>query len=399
MSNQLASLCEAIVDCEHKTAPEGDGFALSVGTKAMKNGRLVLEACKPVSEETYESWSRRLRPEPGDLILAREAPVGDVIRVPESPIVCLGQRTVLIRPDADKVHPRFLHYWLLGPDAQGPMLAQTGGATVGHLNVGDIRKLDVTALPSSQAHQRQVADLLGAIDDLIENNRRRVQVLEEMVRAIYREWFVKFRYPGHETVTLVDSTLGPIPSGWEAGVVGDLLQLQRGYDLPLKSRLPGDVPVVGASGIQGAHAVAKVSGPGITTGRSGTIGVVNYLADDFWPLNTSLWVKEFKRATPRYAFFALSGVELRHAASGAAVPTLDRKVVHGIPIVCPPRALVDAWDIAAEPMFEDREVLSQENDRLVSLRDLLLPKLVTGQIDVSELNLDALRNGEEEMVA
>ena len=212
---RLSDITEAIVDCEHKTAPEGDGFAYAVGTKAMKGGRLVLEGAKPVSEETYAGWTRRMRPIPGDLILAREAPVGDVVRIPDEPRVCLGQRTVLIRPDADRVHPRFLHYWLLGPDAQGVMRAQTGGATVGHLNVGDIRKLDVAPMPTDPHHQTKVAEVLGAIDDLIENNRRRVEVLEEMARAIYREWFVKFRFPGHEHAPMVDSALGPIPEGWE----------------------------------------------------------------------------------------------------------------------------------------------------------------------------------------
>ncbi len=96
------------------------------------------------------------------------------------------------------------------------MRAQTGGATVGHLNVGDIRKLDVGPMPTDPRHQAVTADLLGSLDDLIENNRRRVEVLEEMARAIYREWFVKFRYPGHEDVPLVDSALGPIPDGWES---------------------------------------------------------------------------------------------------------------------------------------------------------------------------------------
>src|SRR4051794_7576937 len=130
MTRTLSDLCRAIVDCEHRTAPVGDGFALSVGTRAMKIGRLVLKACKPVSEDTFRAWTRRCTPTPGDLILAREAPVGDVVRVPPEPPVCLGQRTVLVRPDQGSVDPRFLHYWLLGPVAQAEMAARAAGATV-----------------------------------------------------------------------------------------------------------------------------------------------------------------------------------------------------------------------------------------------------------------------------
>jgi type I restriction enzyme, S subunit len=222
MSKTLDDLSLAIVDCEHKTAPEGDGFAVSVGTRAMKDGRLVLNACKLVSSSTYDQWTRRLTPVEGDLVLAREAPVGQVVRVPAHPPICLGQRTVLIRPDAAKVDPRFLHYWLIGPVAQEFMSSRAGGATVAHLNVEDIRGLDVSGLPVDRKTQRFAAGLLGSIDDLIENNRRRIGLLEQMAQAIYREWFVKFRYPGHEHATFVDSPLGPIPSDWSASSVGEI---------------------------------------------------------------------------------------------------------------------------------------------------------------------------------
>lgn len=240
------------------------------------------------------------------------------------------------------------------------------------------------------AVQQRIASVIGSMDDLIENNRRRIEVLEEMARAIYREWFVKFRYPGHEDVPMVDSALGPIPEGWQIGRVDSLILLQRGFDLPLKVRESGPIPVVGASGVQGSHLAAKATGPGVVTGRSGTIGVVNYVPGDFWPLNTSLWVREFRLATPRYAYFLLEGLDLKRAASGSAVPSLDRKVVHGLPVVCPPPNLIEGWDTRVAGMFEAVEALRSQSTRLSAIRDLLLPKLVTGQIDVSTLDLDAL---------
>ncbi|ATL69816.1 restriction endonuclease subunit S [Nocardia terpenica] len=382
-------------------ADEGDALVLKPGNFPVGGGIQL----RPGKDAYYTGgYPSEFELDPGDMLvvmtdLTQAAPIlGSPAIVPSGQLMLHNQRLglVQVKPDA-RVDRRFLYYLMLSDSSRSQIRATATGATVRHTAPERIYRVSVK-LPD-RSTQCWIGETLSSIDDLIENNRRRGQVLGEMARAIYQEWFVKFRYPGHETVALVGSTLGPIPLGWEAGVVGDLIQLQRGYDLPSKSRVPGEVPVVGASGIQGTHAVAKVNAPGITTGRSGTIGVVNYLADDFWPLNTSLWVKEFKRATPRYAFFALSSVDLRNAASGAAVPTLDRKVVHGIPIVCPPRALVHAWDTAVEPMFEEREVLRQENDRLVSLRDLLLEKLVTGKIDVSDLNLDGFLKCKEEMVA
>jgi type I restriction enzyme, S subunit len=298
-----------------------------------------------------------------------------------------NQQINTIIPDTAKVYPLFLYYHLRTRREELKRLA-SGGTRTPILNKSRFEELRVLVPP--RHHQESIAQVLGAIDDLIENNRLRVEVLEKMTRAIYREWFVKFRYPGHRDVPLVNSTLGPIPVDWEAGRVDSLLFLQRGFDLPLRDREPGAIPVVGASGLQGSHIVSKAQGPGVTTGRSGTVGVVTYVPGEFWPLNTSLWVKEFRLATPRYAYFLLAELDLQRAASGAAVPSLDRKVVHGIPAVCPPPDLIEKWDSLVAPMFETIETLRRQSVRLTTARDLLLPKLVTGQIDVSMLDLDAL---------
>jgi type I restriction enzyme S subunit len=119
-----------------------------------------------------------------------------------------------------------------------------------------------------------------AEDDLIENNSRRIAILEAMAQAIYREWFVNFRFPGHENVKLVESPLGMIPEGWDVGRLDDVLVLQRGFDLPIGARLEGDVPIYAATGIVGNHNEAKVKGPGVVTGRSGSLGKVTYVHED-----------------------------------------------------------------------------------------------------------------------
>jgi type I restriction enzyme S subunit len=266
-----------------------------------------------------------------------------------------------------------------------------GAAAIPGLNRNQLHTVSVR-LPDLPA-QEAIGKVAALFDELIENNRRRVQVLEEMARAIYREWFVKFRYPCHESVPFVDSPLGPIPEGWTTERVDSLLQLQRGFDLPAKDRTAGPIPVIGASGLQGGHDTAKANGPGVTTGRSGTVGVVTYVPDDFWPLNTALWVKEFRLATPKYAYFMLSDLDLRRSASGAAVPTLDRKVVHALPAVCPPSDLIVRWDSTVTPMFDAGIRLRRQYDSLAAVRDLLLPRLVTGQIDLSTPELDAVLEG------
>ena len=365
----------------------GDGVPV-IKIQNVRAGRVKLEGCSYVSDEVAVTASR-YRLYRGDVLVTMSGEIGSVGVVRTDEHLLLNQRVgriMLLDPDAAEI--RYIAYALQDPCIKSMMEAIAYGAAQPNISPTLIGSLPLWLPP--RATQTAIANVLEAFDDLIENNRRRVEMLEEMARTIYREWFVKFRFPGHEHAPMVDSALGPIPEGWQVGRVDSLILLQRGFDLPLKVRESGPIPVVGASGVQGSHLAAKATGPGVVTGRSGTIGVVNYVPGDFWPLNTSLWVREFRLATPRYAYFLLEGLDLKRAASGSAVPSLDRKVVHGLPVVCPPPNLIEGWDTRVAGMFEAVEALRSQSTRLSAIRDLLLPKLVTGQIDVSTLDLDAL---------
>jgi type I restriction enzyme S subunit len=378
---QLVDICEFIVDCEHKTAPTQQTGYPSIRTPNIGRGYLILDGVNRVSEDTYKDWTQRAIPQPGDLIMAREAPVGNVAMIPAGLRPCLGQRTLLIRPDRSKAEPAFLSYFLNGPLVQSLIHAKTNGATVPHLNMKDVRTMNLPALPPL-AEQRRIAEILSAYDELIENNQRRIRILESMARAFYREWFVHFRFPGHESHPRVGSSVGEIPEGWEVGRLDDALVLQRGFDLPKAERADGTIPIFAANGIAGYHCEAKVKQPGVVTGRSGTIGEVFYVQEDFWPLNTALWVKEFPRAEPLYAYYVLSSLDLKQFNSGAAVPTLNRNDVHGLGILIPPRGLQRRFQHIAGGMLAQSRTLHLQTRNLRRTRDLLLPRLFSGQIDL-----------------
>jgi type I restriction enzyme S subunit len=199
---------------------------------------------------------------PNDLILAREAPAGNVAIIKDGQTVCLGQRTVHLRPNREKVDPDFLCYYLLAPKQQGGLLAGETGATAAHVNMRDIRRLDLGVLPDLTAQEKAGATI-AAYDDLIENNRRRIALLEEAARMLYREWFVRFRFPGHEHVRIVDG----IPHGWERCPFGQIAELNYGKALKEENRVDGDFPVYGSSGVVGTHQAALVEGPTIVVGR------------------------------------------------------------------------------------------------------------------------------------
>ena len=233
--------------------------------------------------------------------------------------------------------------------------------------------------------QRRIAGILAAYDDLIENSQRRIKILEEMARRLYREWFVYFRFPGHEGCRLVQSSLGEIPEGWEVGRLDEVLVLQRGFDLPKSDRVDGSVPIYAATGVTGFHHTAKVRSPGVVTGRSGSIGEVLYVQEDFWPLNTALWVKDFPRSEPLYAYYLLSSLDLKQFNSGAAVPTLNRNDIHGIQVLIPSQDLQQHFQYVAGSLLSQVRAHSLQIINLHRARDLLLPRLLSGQIDVDSL--------------
>lgn len=188
----LDSLCELIVDCEHKTAPTQESGIPSIRTPNIGKGRLLLDGVYRVSEETYEEWTRRAKPQGGDLILAREAPAGNVAVVPVGMKVCLGQRTVLIRPKKPILEPDYLAQLLLRQNSQRRLLAHSRGATVQHINMKDIRAFKITAVPSLEAQRGIVArinELFELEDRLVSIYSGKLAALDQLKKSLLHQAF------------------------------------------------------------------------------------------------------------------------------------------------------------------------------------------------------------------
>lgn len=184
-TKRLHELCTAIIDCEHKTAPSGAGSARVVGTPDIRSGIINLASARTVSDSTFIEWTRRGIPMPGDLILTREAPVGEAAVVQENMRVCLGQRTVLIRPDLGVVYSEFLHLCLLSQAVQRTMERIAAGTTTPHLNVADIKILEVPKPPSLQGQQAAVSRA-SELRRLLEVLERQIESLVTLKRTVLR---------------------------------------------------------------------------------------------------------------------------------------------------------------------------------------------------------------------
>lgn len=391
----LSDACEFIVDCLHATAPiEGDGYPL-IRTPNIGKGRLDLTDVYRVSEETYQTWTKRAVPEPGDLILAREAPAGNVAIIKEGEKVCLGQRTVHLRPNRTKVDPDFLCYFLLAPSQQGKLLAGETGATSKHVNMKDIRRLDLTGLPNPST-QRIAGSLLSTYDDLIENNRRRMRLLEESARQLYQEWFVRLRFPGHEHTRIIDS----VPEGWVKKVLGDICEDIRETASP--DELDPETPYIGLEHIPrrsislaewgraeevtstkhrfyaGEILFGKIRPYFHKVGTAFVDGVASSDAIVIRPQSEEMQGLTLMTVSSD-PFIAQASQTMRE---GSKMPRADWKIMKQYPIKIPPQKILFLYNDILSDIIELLKTLTFQNKKLHVARDLLLPRLMSGEVTV-----------------
>ena len=393
----LDEVCKFIVDCLHKTAPtQPTGFP-SIRTPNVGRGRLLLDGVNRVSESVYAEWTKRAIPKPGDLILAREAPAGNVAIIREGQIVCLGQRTVHLRPDQEKVDPDFLCYYLLAPRQQGALLAGETGATAGHVNMRDIRRLKLDTLPTVPEQQRR-GQIIASYDDLIDNNSQRIALLEKAARLLYREWFVHFRFPGHEHCKIIDG----IPEGWKRRTIGNVANTNR--DSYRAKQLPEilnyiDISSVAQGRILSKKLLASAEAPGRARRKAED-------GDVIWS-NVRPNLRAYALILgPEYndvfstGFTVLSAVEvpftwlylfvttdtfvghLVNHATGTGYPAVRSDDFERAAVDLPPRSLLKFFHESIEPKFRLISKLEQQNQKLARARDLLLPRLTNGEIAV-----------------
>lgn len=281
----------------------------------------------------------------------------------------------------EEVYSPYLFQWLKSNIGQNLLLSSMIGSAQKALTIEGVKNLNIS-LPLYQ-EQKSIASILSALDDKIELNLQMNKTLEEMAMALYKHWFVEFG--PFQNGEFVDSELGEIPKGWTISNFDELLILQRGFDLPQKQRVEGNFPVFAASGRSTTHLINKVKGPGIVTGRSGVLGKVFLIQEDFWPLNTTLWVKKYLHSSPYHAYFLLKSMDLKEFNSGSAVPTLNRNDVHRQRMVKPPLEIIKNFDQNIKTYFDHKHSNYLENITLTEIRDTLLPKLISGEVRVKDV--------------
>ena len=389
----LQDVCKEIVDCVNRTAPEDpDGEFFAIGTPAMRGNKINLAEARRLSREVYDRWTRRLVPKGGDLLLAREAPVGPVVRIPDGGTYAAGQRTTHLRANPEMVDPRFLYYLLISPEVQQRILAGAMGSTVPHLRVADVKALPLPDLPNPKT-QRGIAELLGALDDKISANDVVGEVSKNYLRA---EFDALGMIPGwnapEETRQLDDFVVFNPRTPITESAAAPYLEMKNLPDNAMTvSQWIYRSPKGGARFRNHDTLFARIT-PCLENGKT---GFVDFLSDGTVGTgSTEFIVMRARDGVPvAFPYFVATDDEFRAFAMRHMVGTSGRQRVAAddlakFEIRPPSTAGLDRFGQIADPLLATIRGLVEESRRLTRTRDQLLPLLMSGKVTVKDIEPD-----------
>ncbi len=415
----IGDLCEGIYDGPHATPKKTMAGPVFLGISCLSNGRIDTTGSAHLSEEDFIRWTRRITPRANDIVFSYETRLGEAGLIPRGLKCCLGRRMALMRPDEEKVAPRFLLYAFLAPEFQQTLRAYTvHGSTVDRIPLIEFPRFPIRVPPLRE--QKAIAHILGTLDDKIELHRRMNGTLESLARALFRSWFVDFdpvrakaagRRPHAMTKEIArlfpnafqPSTIGPIPKGWKVGTISDISEINAwtlAKNDPLATIEYVEISQVHCGNVDATSLYRRGDEPSRARRRlrhgDTVLSTVRPERQAYFlclhPPENLVASTGFAVLTPhpgRWAFLhsALSLPTvfeyLGLMADGGAYPAVRPDVIAEYPVVLPPGELIDEYQRICAPFYERAAMSRAESRTLASLRDTLLPKLLSGQLRVS----------------
>jgi type I restriction enzyme S subunit len=417
----------ALIDCVHKTPAAAGAGHPYVAIPQMVNGRLDLAAARKISTTDLIEWTKKAKPQTHDIVLSRRCNPGETAYVAAGENFALGQNLVLLRADGKKIYPPFLRWITRGPEWWEQIGTNLNvGAVFDSLKCADVPNFTLTIPPLSE--QEEIVAVLGSLDDKIEQNRRTGRKLEELARAVFKAWFVDFEpvkakaagataFPGMPAKTfailptrLVESELGPVPEGWEVAAIKDRASaIQYGLttsatdeaigprflritDIRGGSVNWGTVPYCMATAmdvqkyrlVDGDIVVART---GASTGENMYVieppncVFASYLVRfQFADRCVARLVGAFMR-TEIYQSFVTGSI------GGSAQPNANAQTLASSPLVFPPINISAAFYDLVHPLDLKRAADARESAKLATLRDYLLPRLLSGRVRVGDASI------------
>lgn len=382
MRYTIGQLAEIIDGDRGKNYPKQDefypqGYCLFLNTGNVTKEGLIFEENQFITKEKDEAL-RKGKLKRGDIVYTTRGTVGNAgyynSNVPYEN-VRINSGMVILRANVEIVDARFL-YQILKSEYYRPYFKQycTGSAqpqlpiknfSQTYLNVPDIKT------------QHRIADIVSAYDDLIKNNQRQIKLLEEAAQRLYKEWFVDLRFPGHENTKIVDG----VPEGWSRGLLKELISVNYGKDHK-KAPDDGNIPVYGSGGLMRKCNKSLFSGEAVLIPRKGSLNNIMYVDETFWTVDTMFYATMKQPHTAVFVYFFVKAFDMYSMNIGAAVPSMTTKILDAMDVVIPDKETLEKFDKLTKTYFNKIKTLQGQNERLKIARDLLLPKLMSGEVEV-----------------
>lgn len=410
---RISEICTYITDCVNKTAPVVSYTTpyRMIRTSNVKNGKVDLADVKHVTEEVYKQWTRRGELQKDDIILTREAPVGEVGIIVDGANLFLGQRLMMYRVNPEKASPHFVYYSFLHRDMQHQFSSAGMGSTIHHIRVPDCSRFKVRLPPLPE--QRTIAGILSALDDKIDLLRQQNQTLEQLAQLLFHRWFVAFEFPDANGQpyrsnggAMQPTKLGEVPEGWHVGSFLEVAKLLSGgtpkTDTP--EYWNGDIPWISAKDVSATdscfilatekmisesgirNSAAKML-PALTTVISarGTVGEICLLASPMAISQSNYGLKAQLQGTDLFVFLYTSLLveKLKAQAYGTVFDTITTATFKDFELVIPHSDVQVDFENTVKPLFDKLLTNLHQIQTLTNLRDTLLPKLISGQLPVS----------------
>lgn len=376
---------------KHKGIPVIRGCNLSIGKfRYIDQGYCFVDNI--VLNKLSRSTARKF-----DIIFTKKGTIGQIGIIPKNALYnlyLLSSNQMRLRVDISKADPYFVYYYLTQKNIIKKIIRDSESTGVPKTNLAYFRSFPIK-LPAL-SEQQAIAHILGTLDDKIELNRRQNATLEAMAQAIFKDWFVDFgpvhakmegRQPegmSREIADLFPDRLDDEgkPEGWEWKTLDSILELCYGKALKASERIPGKTPVYGSGGITGYHNQALVITPSIIVGRKGTIGSLYIEHRPFYPIDTVFYVKSDYSIF--FCYFILKQQKLKDMNTDAAVPGLNRNNVYRLVFSMPSNIVIEKFDAYIQNIYKKIYHNYSEISILISLRDTLLPKLISGELRVPD---------------
>lgn len=365
--------CIAVKDGTHDTPKPVDfGYKLVTG-KHVKNGQIDSSSAYYISEEDYNAINKRSMVERWDVIMSMIGTVGEAAVVKNDPDYAI-KNVALFKCGGSEVRGKWLCYYLNSPEGKGKMLGEMKGSSQQFLSLKQLRELPIMF---SEEKVPRIVEIISNYDDLIENNQKQIKLLEEAAQRLYKAWFVDLRFPGHENTKIVDG----VPEGWSRGMLKELISVNYGKDHK-KAPDDGNIPVYGSGGLMRKCNKSLFSGEAVLIPRKGSLNNIMYVDETFWTVDTMFYATMKQPHTAVFVYFFVKAFDMYSMNIGAAVPSMTTKILDAMDVVIPDKETLEKFDKLTKTYFNKIKTLQGQNERLKTARDLLLPKFMSGEVEV-----------------